>query len=236
MPNKNVLEKIQSHFPRQKTLNAIDVFMSIEKPKELGLSFGRNVEEDLKLLSANNKQLEGDYYFNGSELSLRAVNIFNYDYGLVALINILSTNAKFEITKEFVRALIKRSVFLLAKKNESLVPNEKKLTSKNLLAYEKKDFYYKLLDISEIIQHMRDSRLKKFKRHLKKPSARAISKFETSIENQVKTNLFKEHGDSILEFFDQYNSFDAKMRKSFLGFIMIADKRLYRSLCNLNHN
>ena len=80
---EHALKEVQSHFPRQKSINAIDAFMMLHKADNKKFRQGLEKKSKLSLITPTGKHYS-DRCFNGTELSAEITLKFNEELGLIS--------------------------------------------------------------------------------------------------------------------------------------------------------
>lgn len=151
---KNALIEIQSMFPRQKTVNAIEVFLAQNNFSKKNICFGSfNKTGSILLKTPLGQDYCVDRYFEGSELSKKVFDNYNLSYGVISLICQLCDNSKSSIGKEIVRAFTKNVINVTRSYFEEKIPG--KVISCGTIVFPTKDeFFSRIFDPAQIRKEM----------------------------------------------------------------------------------
>jgi len=116
MSYEYLFKEIQLLFPRQRYVNAIDVFINERKEKNKILSYGKMTESEPYSVLRPNKKLYDYRKYWGSELAFEISNNFNDKYGILAVSIQLYKMCRNRISKEILRAFIKNYIEWFNKK------------------------------------------------------------------------------------------------------------------------
>lgn len=150
----SALEEIQSVFHRQINDNAIDVFLANFKASRKRIVFGKKKEDQNFHLYAPNGSLYSERSYLGSELSYSVADVFNMQYGILAVCAELIGKAQRTVAREVVRGLIKNSIAVTAAYFDQYITEN--IISNNTAQFPHRDaFYARVFNPIQIRFHMR---------------------------------------------------------------------------------
>ena len=154
------LEEIQSIFHRQIKDNAIDVFLANFKESSKRIDFGQIKEDQNFRLYTPSRSLYSERSYLGSSLSYSVADVFNKQYGILAVCAELINKAQRTVAREVVRGLIKNSIAVTAAYFDQNITEDS--ISKDTALFPHKDaFYARAFNPIQIRFHMRRSALRR---------------------------------------------------------------------------
>lgn len=203
MSKDHALEEVRSLFPRQKKVNAIDVFITTSKKPHQKFNFGNVAHCDTFNLITPEKKPNSDRpdrYFSGSELSLAVCEGYNDNYGLIALIAQMHQMTKNRsVGREIVRAFVKHAIHVTSM-HLSEYANDPILSGSSMVLKEKDAFYFALFDPEKIKKEMRiHSKQAKIWRHTRPKGGNTNIRINSSFSSHDFVTLCKENNLGAIE-------------------------------------
>jgi len=153
------LEEIQSLFHRQIKDNAIDVFLANFKDSNKRINFGQIKDDQDFDLYTPSGTLYSERSYYGSELSYTVADVFNQQYGVLALSAKLINKAQRTVAREVVRGLVKNSIAITAAYFDQFIGG-RYIQSGTVCFPHKDSFYARVFDPVSIRTHMRRGAVK----------------------------------------------------------------------------
>lgn len=181
MAKDHALKEVQKLFPRQKKVNAIDVFITTHKKPHQRFYFGNDVAycDPFNLFTPDN-YLYSERFFRGSELSLSVCEGYNNKYGLISLIaQMYQLTENRSIGREIVRAFVKHAICITSKHLSEY--SDGSIFNRKTMNLQKRDtFYAALFDPKAIISQMRGSKKATTVKHIRQRGGKANISFDSN--------------------------------------------------------
>jgi hypothetical protein len=187
MAKDHALEEIKKLFPRQRKVNAVDVFITVYKKPHQKFHFGTNeVNHDSFDLLTPDRSFFSDRFFKGSELSFAVCTGYNEKYGLIALIaQLYKLTENRSVGREIVRAFTKHAIFITSKHFSNYIDDS--IINRNNIIFQSRDkFYVAVFDQERIKAEMRGKfKTGKARKHTKQKKGKTDVRLDTDLSQRA---------------------------------------------------